>query len=215
MLLSLEGLPGSGKSTQSSLLADRLTRRGLRVALVPDLATLSLDSVGDRLNALFASSGDPFRRHGDLLTDSFLAAAIRAEIVATTIEPARADYDVIIEDRGVHTMYAYSLATALRDYPDLDAPRVESWLRSVGELAGPRADIVVWLRPPVATAVRRATLRSGLGYSGEQMSYLSYVDRAYEQLTANDPSIIPVDVRDLGPEQVHEHVYQELCRRLP
>jgi dTMP kinase len=215
LVISLEGLPGAGKSTQCRLLVGRLTESGLRVAHVPDLATLSTDDLGGRLDAMFASSGDPFRRHDNVLTDSFLAAAIRANIIATTIEPARVAHDVVIEDRGVHTMYAYSLATAMRDYPHLDPLRVGSWLRALGELAGPPADVALWLRPPVATALRRATRRSGTAYSGEQMSYLNYVDRGYEQLAATDRSVVPIEIHDLDPHQVHEEVYREVCRRLP
>src|SRR5712691_4091668 len=119
MLLSFEGLPGAGKTTQGRLLRDRLAADGLRVAYLPDLGTLSISPLGNRLAALFAWSADPFHRHDHVVTDSLLAAAVRAEIVASVIGPAAAGHEVVIEDRGAHTMYAYSLATVLRDYPML------------------------------------------------------------------------------------------------
>jgi dTMP kinase len=220
MLISLEGLPGAGKTTQSLLLRDRLVRDGLTVAYLPDLATLSTGPVGDTLTSLFASSGDPFRRHGDLVTDSLLAAAIRADIVATALTPALACHDVVIEDRGAHTMYAYSLATALRDYPGLAPPEVVSWLQALAALGGPQAETALWLRLPPATATRRAMRRdaqpaSDGRYTSEQQSYLSYVDTAYERLADGDPRLVAVDVDGLDPPATHEVLHRELTGRLP
>lgn len=96
MLISLEGLPGAGKSTQGRLLQQRLSREGYRTAYLPDLATLETDVLGDQLVEMFSFSGDPFMRHRDVLTESFLAAAIRANIVATRIDPAEGVHDVVI-----------------------------------------------------------------------------------------------------------------------
>jgi dTMP kinase len=220
MLISLEGLPGAGKSTQGALLRDRLVRDRRKVAYLSDLASLSTDPIGDTLIALFASSGDPFRRHGDLLTDSLLAAAIRANIVAAVLRPALKRHDVVIEDRGVHTMYAYSLATALRDYPDLGPGTVVSWLRALATLGGPEADVALWLRLEPSTAIRRASQRdsrsgSSCRYSGEQTSYLSYVDKSYRLLAAADPRLVPVDVDGLDPGASQEALLCELRGRLP
>ncbi len=92
MLISFEGLPGSGKTTQAGLLADRLRTEGYRVAYLPDLATLNNDAAGQQLVELFTSSDDPFFRHGDVLTDTFLAAAVRTHIVATHLNPATASH---------------------------------------------------------------------------------------------------------------------------
>jgi thymidylate kinase len=80
MLISFEGLPGAGKSTQAALLTACLTHRGLPTVTLPDLATLDTDPVAATLIELFASSGDPYLRHGDAVTDTLLAAAIRADI---------------------------------------------------------------------------------------------------------------------------------------
>src|SRR5690606_22408348 len=138
MLISLEGLPGSGKSTQAELLVSRLRSDGYRVAYLPDLVTLDTDPAGRALIELFASTGDPFMRHRSALTDTFLAAALRAHLVAAHIQPALDEHDIVIEDRGAHTMYSYSLASILRHHRmDLDA--AIDWLRSFSALTGPQA----------------------------------------------------------------------------
>ncbi len=118
MLISFEGLPGAGKSTQAALLATCLTHRGLPAVTLPDLATLDTDPVAATLIELFASSGDPYLRHGDAVTDTLLAAAIRADIVATRLEPALRPHQdqVVIEDRSIHTMQSYALVSLLRDH---------------------------------------------------------------------------------------------------
>lgn len=214
MLISFEGLPGAGKTTQSRRLADRLRQNGVTVAYLPDLATLSTDTIGDTLVRLFASSGDPFRRHGDVLTDTLLAAAIRAQVTAVAIAPAAATHQVVIEDRGVHTMYAYILATLVRDYPTVEVAAGLRWLRALGAIAGRQADTAVWLRLPVAVAIDRAGSRDGARYSGEQQSYLSHVDDAYRKLAGDDTSMLTVDVGDLDRDGAHELIYHEISRRM-
>ena len=215
MLISFEGLPGAGKTTQSRRLADRLRHDGLAVAYLPDLATLTVDPLGDRLFALFASSGDPFRRHGDVLTDTLLAAAIRAQITAAAIRPAVEEHQVVIEDRGVHTMYAYSLATLRRDYPTVDVAPGLRWQSRARSHRSPGADTALWLRLPVGLATDRAASRDGTRYSGEQISYLAHVNDAYQQLTVDDAALLSVDVEELDRDAVHELVYREISRRMP
>jgi len=197
MLLSFEGLPGAGKTTQGRLLRDRLAADGLRVAYLPDLGTLSISPLGNRLAALFAWSADPFHRHDHVVTDSLLAAAVRAEIVASVIGPAAAGHEVV----------AYSLATVLRDYPMLDPAAVLSWLRGAGTLGGPEAELALWLRLPVAAAARRAAGRDGRRHTCEQQSYLGYVDEAYQRMSVADTRLVRVEAGDGSPAEVHTLVY--------
>lgn len=211
---SFEGLPGAGKTTQSRELAERLRTDGFRVAYLPDLVTLENDATGQQLVTLFASSGDPFLRHGDVLLDTFLAAAVRAHIVATHIQPAADDHDVLIEDRGAHTMYSYSLASLMRHH-DMPVEDAIAWLRSFSAMTGPKADLAVWLRPPVPVAVDRWSRRDNLTPTGEQRAFLAYVDAAYDELARHDSTVIRVDVDRQDPGELHELVYSQLRSHLP
>jgi hypothetical protein len=85
---------------------------------LPDLATLDTDPVADTLVDLLRTSGDPFLRSGDAITDTLITAAIRADLVATVLDPALAENPaaVVIEDRGVHTMASYAIAALLRQH---------------------------------------------------------------------------------------------------
>ena len=126
MLITFEGLPGAGKSTQSRMLASCLEASGQPATVLPDLATLDTDPVTATLVDLLRTSGDPFLRSGDAIT--MITAAIRADLVATVLDPALAENPaaVVIEDRGIHTMASYAIAALLRQHR---APIPRAWRR--------------------------------------------------------------------------------------
>jgi dTMP kinase len=211
MLISLEGLPGVGKSTQGRMLADCLRDEGTKVLYLPELQTLTTDGVGSRLFELFALSGDPFRRSGDVVTDTFLASAIRAHILATHIEPALEAGYTVIEDRGAHTMYSYSLAGILQHH-GMKLGKAIRWLKACGALAGREADIAILLLLPPEEAAQRVAERQGQSWSDEQMAFLRYVDRAYHHLEAVEPRLMSIDAEDLSRDDVHAVIYDLVTR---
>lgn len=207
MLLGFEGLPGAGKSTQSGKLAGFLTRRGLIVNYLPDNLTRDADPLGRALLTLF-NSGDPFSRHDSVITDTFLAAAIRADTFATDIAGPLANGVTVIEDRGIHTLYSYSLARLLQQHV---APAdAIAWLYQVGFFAGRSADHSVWLYLPADEAIARAESRQGHPYTDEQRAFLRFVHDAYAALADADTSLHVIDVTRLDPEQTHQAVLADL-----
>ncbi|MGC0379900.1 dTMP kinase [Streptomyces sp. SAI-129] len=213
MLIAFEGLPGAGKTTQSRLLADHLTREQVPVNYLPDNLTRTEDSLGSTLLDLFASE-DPFSRHGNIVTDTMLATAIRTNTVATHIAPALTAGQTVIEDRGIHTIQSYSLATLLQKHPGRPADGI-GWLRSVSAMSGPPADVAVWLRLPADEAIARAARREGQPYTAEQHAFLRHVHEAYGHLAADDSGLVTVDVLGLAPDQVHRAVVDAIAERVP
>ncbi len=209
MLIAFEGVPGSGKTTQARLLAAHLDRAGASAVFLPDNLTRAEDPLGQKLLEIF-DSGDPFARHGSVVTDTFLAAAIRANTFPAFIAPALAGGATVIEDRGVHTMYSYSLTTIFQKH-EAPAGLAIEWLTAVSALAGRAADHVLWLRMAPGQAIERAERRQGHHYTSEQRAYLHRVHDAYAALAAADPSIHAVDVTGLAEDQAHEAVLAVLA----
>lgn len=98
-LITVEGVEGSGKSTQCRLLAARLRARGLEVVETsePDGTPL-----GQAVRALFELQPRPTP-----LTQAFLFLAARQEHVAQVIRPALARGAVVISDRYTDATLAY------------------------------------------------------------------------------------------------------------
>jgi len=203
MLIAIEGLPGSGKSTQSRMLRQALESTGSAVYL-PDNRTRAATPLGTALLDLFAT-GDPFARHESVITTTMLAAAIRAETYATDIAPALLAGATVIEDRGLHTMYSYSLATLLQDHRADPTPAI-AWLTASAAWSGSAAEISIWLRLPPDESITRAEARGRRTYTREQRAYLHHVHDAYTALADHDPSLIPLDAAGLGPAEIHRSV---------
>ena len=100
LLISVEGVEGSGKSTHCRLLGQWLTARGLEVVLTsePDGTPL-----GSAIRGLFETDGVA----PTPLTQTFLFMAARQQHVAQVIRPALARGAVVVSDRYADATLAY------------------------------------------------------------------------------------------------------------
>lgn len=99
LFVSFEGGDGSGKSTQSRLLGDWLTARGLPVVLTREPGGTDLGQVL-RQAVLHGEHVDP-------RTEALLYAADRAHHVASLVRPALAAGAVVLTDRYLDSSVAY------------------------------------------------------------------------------------------------------------
>jgi dTMP kinase len=92
LFLSLDGLDGTGKSTQCRLLGDWLRTQGHEVTLCADPGGTA---IGDVVRSLLLD------HRGDmtLACEAFLFMASRAQLVAEVIQPALAKGQMVVSDR--------------------------------------------------------------------------------------------------------------------
>lgn len=137
VLVTVEGVEGSGKSTQCRRLAARLRSRGLDVVLTSEPDGTAL---GVGVRALFEADGPA----PTPLTQTFLFMAARAQHVAELIRPAFARGAFVICDRYVDATMAYQ---GFGQGADLETIRNLNALATGGLL--PDLTLVLDLEPPL------------------------------------------------------------------
>jgi len=189
MLVTLEGLDGSGKTT----VWERLRTDD---ALPADTVFTREPTESWYGEAVMRSIEDD---DADSLAELFLYTADHAAHLADTVRPALADDRLVVSDRYSDSRYAYQGATlagsGFFDDPLAYVQRVhEPWTRA--------PDRTVYLDVDPETAARR----SGATNKFETADYLADVRANYEQLIDDDPDrFVRVDAT-ADPDSVYEQV---------
>src|SRR4051812_38979100 len=100
VFITLDGLDGTGKSTQCRLLADWLRGRGYAVVACAEPGGTELGNV--LRDVLLHQS-----HKRTLLSEAFLFMASRAQLVAEVIQPALAAGNIVISDRFLLSTVVY------------------------------------------------------------------------------------------------------------
>jgi len=188
MLVTLEGLDGSGKTTVREALADDY----------PDAVLTREPTDSWYGEAVYRSISE---ESADSLAELFLYTADHADHLSRVVRPALKADKLVISDRYSDSRYAYQGAT-LAD--ELNDPM--QYIQSVHEPFTRTPDLTVYLDVDPETAAKR----SGNTNKFERASYLRDVQANYEQLIAADPDrFVRIDA-----SQPAEEVYEEVSRRL-
>jgi len=205
VFLTLEGIEGSGKSTQASLLADALRSRGREVLLTREPGG---SPVGGALRHLLLSGEYSPSSRCELL----LYGAERAEHVARVIRPALARGVWVLCDR-------YGDATRAYQAFGRGLPREVVEAVHLAATEGLEPDLTLYLRLPPEEGLSRARARNGARasregrFEDESMEFHGRVARGYEALAAEFPERIhPVDASG-GVETVHRRILALLENR--
>jgi dTMP kinase len=189
MLVTLEGLDGSGKTT----VWERLRTDD---ALPDDTVFTREPTESWYGEAVMRSIEDD---DADSLAELFLYTADHAAHLADTVRPALADDRLVVSDRYSDSRYAYQGATlagsGFFDDPLAYVQRVhEPWTRA--------PDRTVYLDVDPETAARR----SGATNKFETADYLADVRANYEQLIDDDPDRFVRVNATADPDSVYEQV---------
>ena len=169
LLITIEGIDGSGKSTLISGLAEELADLSPVFTREPGATW-----VGDAVRRAIAEEADP-------VAEALLFAADHAAHLSTVIRPALAAGRLVISDRYTDSRYAYQSVSLEGLVPD-----PVRWLREVH--AG-------WSVPPDRTYLLLLTPAAALGRKDgktprehfEEESVLARVQEAYLTLARGEP----------------------------
>lgn len=197
-LITLEGIDGSGKSTQAERLSAWLRARGRRVQLLREPGGTAL---GEQLRGLL-KGGAAHSGVAELL----LFCAARAELVDQALRPALESGEWVVLDRFVHSTLAYQGALGI---VPLDQIEMVSSLSAQG-LA---PDLALWLDIPVELAYQRIRHQQRDAFEQRGEGYLEEVRRIYARLAALG-ALSPLDA-SAGEDEVWAAVRSRVQTVLP
>ncbi|MBO0697184.1 MAG: dTMP kinase [Zavarzinella sp.] len=175
--LSLDGIDGTGKSTQCRLLVDWLRASDVQVVLCTDPGGTPL---GDQLRQILLST----RAEISARAEALLFMASRAELVARVIRPALESGRIVVCDRFVTANVAYQGHAG-------GLPPGELWDVGRFTTGGLLPDLTVVLDLPVEVAASRRG-RAADRVEGRGEEYLERVRQGFLTEAARQPDRITV-----------------------
>jgi dTMP kinase len=193
LFVSLEGIDGSGKTTQAKLLAKDLGDEALYVREPGGTAA------GEQLRKVLIDSETPLTPVSELLV--FLAA--RAELVADVIEPKLAEGASVVCDRFSDSTIAYQGVAR-----DLGFERVRELCDFA--TAGRWPDLTIYLRIDPDKSL--AKLAESDRFESEGVEFQRKIAEAYDQIAAAEPERVRVVDATGSVKAVHKRVMEEVGR---
>ncbi len=211
LFITLEGLDGSGKTTQIKRLAAWMQKRGAFPVVTRQPGGTP---AGDRIRELLLDT-----RSSGLasMTEMALMFADRAQAIAEVIEPALASGRIVVCDRFTDSTEAYQGGGR-----ELGSAIVLELHRLIcGDL---QPDLTLLLLPSLSISLGRARRRNdrAAGESGkdegrfeqEQDSFHRRVWEKYREIAAREPERVVVIEGDLAIDEVHEQIVEAVAMRL-
>ncbi|WP_251328178.1 dTMP kinase [Haloplanus pelagicus] len=166
MLITLEGLDGSGKTTAWRALRDRYPG-----------AVFTREPTDSWYGEAVRRSIDD--EDADPLAELFLYMADHADHLSRVIRPALAEGSLVVSDRYSDSRIAYQAATL----SDADVPDPFEYVRSIHDPVSRPPDATLYLDVDPETAAER----SGGTNKFEHVDHLRAVRERYERLLADEP----------------------------
>jgi dTMP kinase len=211
LFITLEGLDGSGKTTQIKRLATWMQKRGLSPVLTRQPGGTA---TGDRIRALLLDSG---ATSVAAMTEMALMFADRAQCIAEVIEPALAGGKIVLCDRFTDSTEAYQGGgRELGSAPVLELHRLIC--------GGLQPDLTLLLLPSLELCLERArrrndrqSVQSGADegrFEQEQDAFFRRVWQKYREIAARDRERVVTIEGNLGIDEVYEQIVEAVSERL-
>ena len=204
VFITLEGLDGTGKSTQARMLTGWLRRQGLRVEHTREPGGTP---VGQRLRRLLLH-GRKTHRPPVPEAELLLMMADRAQHVAEVVRPALERGVVVVCERYTDSSVAYQVFGCGMDAGLVE--RLNEWV--TGGLA---PDLTLWLDMPVERRLKGASPEGDDRIEARGTEFFHRVRQGYEALARRYPErIMQVEVAGKSRQAVHAEIRVAVERRL-
>ncbi len=211
VFITLEGLDGSGKTTQIKRLAAWLTRRGMEPVV---LRQPGGTAIGDRIREILLDS----RSAGVApMTEMALMFADRAQAIAEVIQPALDAGKVVVCDRFTDSTEAYQGGGR-----ELGSQVVLELHRLV--CGGLQPDLTLLLLPSFEASLARARHRNNRveaetgkdegRFESEQDAFFRRVWEKYHEIARREPERVVLIEGDLTIDEVHEQIIESVAERV-
>ena len=213
LFITLEGLDGSGKTTQIRRLAAWLKRR-----FPPDDPVVTRQpggtETGDRIRALVLDSRQTALAP---MTEMALMFADRAQAIAEVIQPALDQGRVVLCDRFTDSTEAYQGGgRQIGSQPVLELHRL-----ICNNL---QPDLTLLLLPSLESSLERARRRNQRAvdqnepdesrFEAEQDAFYRRVWEKYREIAAREPDRVVLIEGDLAIDEVYEQIIEAVAERL-
>jgi dTMP kinase len=209
--ITLEGLDGSGKTTQIKRLGAWLTNRGYEVTTTRQPGGTE---TGDRIRAVILDA-----RSGPLapMTEMALMFADRAQAIDEVIKPGLAEGKIVLCDRFTDSTEAYQGGGR-----EIGSEVVLELHRLICE--GLQPDLTLLLLPSFEASLRRARRRNERietqtgknegRFEQEQDDFYRRVWKKYREIAAREANRVVLIEGDLTIDEVHEQIVEAVAARL-
>lgn len=211
LFITMEGLDGSGKTTQIKRLAGWLENRGLQPVVTRQPGGTA---TGDRIRNLLLDSGStPLSP----MTEMALMFADRAQAIAEVIEPVLAAGRIVLCDRFTDSTEAYQGGGR-----QLGSEAVLNLHRLI--CGGLHPDLTLLLLPSLQASLARArrrnertTAETGQDenrFEQEQGEFFRRVWEKYREIARREPQRVVLIEGNLAIDEVHEQIIEAVSERL-
>jgi len=191
ILIAIEGIDGSGKSTLVQNIYTSLQQQGFDTVLTKEPGASEL---GKEVRKIIQTQIIPLAP----LAEYLLFAADRVQHFTEVIIPSLAQNKLIISDRMSDSSLAYQ---GYGNGLDLEMLRtINSWTMS-----NIVPDLTIFVRVPVDIALERAKKRGALSAYEQRTDFLYRVANGFEELYKNRTDVIVID-GTLSQESLNSHV---------
>lgn len=196
MLITFEGIDGSGKSTQISLLKDALVKMGKRVEVFREPGGTP---VSELIRSLLLNPELEINPVAELL----LFSAARAQLVFERVKPLLNSGVIVILDRFCDSTVAY------QGYGRNSLPVENILLINEAATGSLKPDITFYMKVDVETAVSRTYFESKdrMEQAGEE--FFRKVSEGFDRLAANEKRFKTLNANE-PVEAIHAQIMQHL-----